>query len=163
MAALYRRDSRGTGVPAKEQMAICDFKLHIAECLSIQTAKTGSKKQGRTSVDLEMKRKGGALPLSAKAIRMDANDHWLTMYLTIGRCRFPRCKGRNHVICSICSTSDRKMALCSNYQRNCFIRFHTKCMRTKSNKLQIRGRAQTVFTSSSIIISCIHDLLCHAL
>ena len=41
---LYRRDSRGTGVPAKVQMAICDFKLHIAECLSIQTAKTGSKK-----------------------------------------------------------------------------------------------------------------------
>ena len=41
---LYRRDSRGTGVPAKEQMAICDFKLHIAECLSIQAAKTRSKK-----------------------------------------------------------------------------------------------------------------------
>ena len=34
---LYRSDSRGTGVPAKEQMT-------IAECLSIQTAKTRSKK-----------------------------------------------------------------------------------------------------------------------
>ena len=55
---LYRRDSRETGVPAKEQMAICDFKLHIAECL-----KPEARKQGRTSVDLEMKkRKGGALP-----------------------------------------------------------------------------------------------------
>ena len=53
------------------------------------------KKQGRTSVDLEVKkRKGGALPLSTKAIMMDANDHWPTMYLTIGRCRFPGCKGR---------------------------------------------------------------------
>ena len=29
---------RGTGVPAKEKMSLCDFKLHIAECLSIQTA-----------------------------------------------------------------------------------------------------------------------------
>ena len=35
---------------------------------------------------------------------MDANDHWSTMYLTIGRYRFPRCKGRSHVICSKCST-----------------------------------------------------------
>ena len=77
-------------------MALCDFKLHIAECFSIQTTKTGSKKkQGRTSVDLEVKkRKGGALPLSTKAIMMDANDHWPTMYLTIGRCRFPGSKGR---------------------------------------------------------------------
>ena len=33
-----------SGVPVKEQMALCDFKLHIAECFSIQTAKTGSKK-----------------------------------------------------------------------------------------------------------------------
>ena len=40
MAALQK----GTGLPAKEQMALCDFKLHIAECFSIQTAKTGSKK-----------------------------------------------------------------------------------------------------------------------
>ena len=41
---LHRSDSRGTGVLAKEQMALCDFKLHIAKCLTIQTAKTGSKK-----------------------------------------------------------------------------------------------------------------------
>ena len=41
---LYRRESRGTGVPAKEKMSLCDFKLHIAEYLSIQTAKTRSKK-----------------------------------------------------------------------------------------------------------------------
>ena len=60
------------------------------------------------------KRKGGALPLPAKAIMMDANNHWSTMYLTIGRYRFPRCKGRSHVICSKCSTPDRKMALCLN-------------------------------------------------
>ena len=40
----YRRESRGTGVPAKEKMSLCNFKLHIAECLSIQTAKTRSKK-----------------------------------------------------------------------------------------------------------------------
>ena len=102
---LYRRESRGTGVHAKEQMDLCDFELHIAECLSIQTAKPEAKKQGRTSVDLEVKkRKGSAHLLPAKAIRMDANDHWPTMYLTIGRCRFPGCKGRSHVICSKCST-----------------------------------------------------------
>ena len=42
---LYRSDSRGVPrVPAKEQVALCDFKLQIAECLSIQTAETGSKK-----------------------------------------------------------------------------------------------------------------------
>ena len=41
---LYRRESRGTGVPAKEKMSLCNFKLYIAECLSIQTAKTRSKK-----------------------------------------------------------------------------------------------------------------------
>ena len=77
--------------------------------------KPEARKQGRTSVDLEMrKRKGGALPLPAKAIMMDANNHWPTMYLTIGRYRFPRCKGRSHVICSKCSTSDRKIALCLN-------------------------------------------------
>ena len=45
---LYRRDSRGTRVPAKEQMALGDFKLLIADCLSIQTAKTGSKKTRKT-------------------------------------------------------------------------------------------------------------------
>ena len=97
-------------------MALCDFKLHIAECLSIQlNSKNGGKKQGRTSVDLEMKkRKDGVLPLPAKAFMMDANDDWPTMYLTIGRCRFPGCKGRSHVICSKCSTSDIKMALCLN-------------------------------------------------
>ena len=44
---LYSRESRGTGVPAKEQMALCDFKLHIVECLSIETAKTESKKTGK--------------------------------------------------------------------------------------------------------------------
>ena len=77
--------------------------------------KPEARKQGRTSVDLETKkRKGGALPLPAKAIMMDANNHWPTIYLTIGRYRFPRCKGRSHVICSKCSTSDRKMALCLN-------------------------------------------------
>ena len=42
---LYRSDSRGTEVPAKEQVMLCDFKLQIAECLSIQTAETGSKKK----------------------------------------------------------------------------------------------------------------------
>ena len=36
---LYRSDYRGTGVPAKEQVALCDFKLQIAECLSIQSYK----------------------------------------------------------------------------------------------------------------------------
>ena len=81
---LYRSDSIGTGVPVKEQVALCDFKLQIAECLSIQTERKGSKKQGRTSVELEVKkRRGSALPLLAKAIRMDANDYWPTMYLTI--------------------------------------------------------------------------------
>ena len=72
------------------------------------------------------KRKGGALPLPAKAIMMDANNHWPTMYLPIGRYRFPRCKGRSHVICSKCSNSDIKVVLCLNKQINCFIRFHTK-------------------------------------
>ena len=60
------------------------------------------------------KRKGGALPLPAKTIMMDANDLWPTMYLTMGRCRFPGCKGRSHVISSKCSTSGIKMALCLN-------------------------------------------------
>ena len=72
-------------------MAICDFKLHIAECLSIQlNSKNGGKKQGRTSVDLEVKKKkdGVLPPLPAKAIMMNTNDHWLTMYLTIGDADF---------------------------------------------------------------------------
>ena len=45
-------------------------------------SKTSSKKTGKPSVETELevkKRRGGALPLPAKAIRMDANGYWLTM------------------------------------------------------------------------------------
>ena len=123
MAALQRSlDSRGTGVLAKEQMARCDFKLQIAECLSIQAAKPEARKQGIQIVELKVKkRRGSALTLPAKAIMMNANDHWI-----VGRCRFAGCKECSHVICSKCSTSDIKVALCLNQQRSCYIRFHTE-------------------------------------
>ena len=71
---LYRRDCKGIGVPTKEQMALCGFKLQIAECLSLQTAKPETRKRGRPSVETELdvkRRRGGALPLPAKAIRID--------------------------------------------------------------------------------------------
>ena len=103
---LYRSDSRGTGVPAIEQMAPCYFKLQIAECLSIQSAKTEARKQGRPSVELEVKkRRGSAFPLPSKAIRMDANDYW-SYVLNYREMQISGCKGRSHVICSKCCNSD---------------------------------------------------------
>ena len=90
-----------------DHIPLQDFKTELASTLCMSTEGMEAKKRGRPSLELDdhkRHRGGGIVVMPPKAIRLDGHQHWPEHARDTGRCRFPKCKGKTHVICRKCCT-----------------------------------------------------------
>lgn len=125
LQSYYEYKTRISPNPEIEVMPYLDYRFRLAKTL-IYASKTIQKKKGRPSsanIDENIAEPKKAKPefQPLQEIRFDHTDH-LPLHdqkKLSGRCKFPGCSGKSHIICSKC-----KVHLCMNANNNCFYQYH---------------------------------------